>query len=303
MSDKISPWAVAREAVALSWRRKGTFFGLLLVGMALSVTAMGTAAATRSQSGAAFFLTVCVHILGSLFLVTTTNHLAVTMQRGAGAALPHPFWPAMGRVFVRGLVLVAVVFALLIVVGVPMGVLAYSLLSHDPADPAGFSPALFTLFVIAGGVVYAFLFGLILRLMVMIPGAAVGHVVGAREALALTRGHAWRMFWAMMIVALPVMVLTGLFEISVVTSVTDGGGGGIGAGVILSFLFLLVLDLFAWIVMLVMNAVWYERLRLRAHGPRDGSGPAFTFASGPDPRAGSGVGPYADLPEHMTGGK
>lgn len=297
MSDKISPWAVAREAVALSWRRKWTFFGLSLVVLASMLAAMGLASSWRGPGVALAF---CLHILASLFLMTTANHLAVTMQRGAGAVLPHPFWPTMGRVFVRGLVLVAVVFGVLLVAGIPIGALAYSSLSHDPAGPAGLSPALFALFAIAGSVVYAFLFGLFLRLMVMIPGAAVGRVVGVREALALTRGHVWRMFWSTMIVALPVMILTGLFEVFIATSATDGE---IGAGVILLFLFLLVFDLFVWIVMLVMNAVWYEKLCLRMHTARDGSGPAFAFATAPDPRAGSGVGPYADLPDDMTGGK
>ncbi|EGB14983.1 hypothetical protein DND132_1777 [Pseudodesulfovibrio mercurii] len=301
MSNKISPWAVVRESVALSWRRKWAFLGLLLVSLVLLPTVTVLPALARSWYGPAVALSVVLHVLVTLFLMTASNHLAVTMQRGAGTVLPQPFWPAMGRVFVRGLIIVAVMFGVMLAVGVPLAAVAYAVLPHDPADPAGFNPSLLALFMVAGVVVYAFVVGLILRLMVMIPGAAVGHVVGVREALALTRGHAWRMFWSMLTVVLPVMILTGLFEVAVIGSAMKDGGGGIGAGTAVSFLVLLVLDLFSWIVLLVMNAVWYEKLRLRAAAPGVGSGAAFRFSAepgtAPGPARGAGVGPYADLPE------
>ena len=43
----------------------------------------------------------------------------MTMQRGAGTVMPRPFWPAMGRVFVRGLIIVALLFAVMIVFMIP----------------------------------------------------------------------------------------------------------------------------------------------------------------------------------------
>lgn len=296
MSDRISPVAVVKQAVALSWRRKWTFWGLLLAGMAPLAVGMVSTAVSRG-AGLVFFLTFCVHILGMLFLLTTTNHLAVTMQRGPGTVLPRPFWPAMGRVFVRGLIIVGLVFAVMIVFMLPAWVLLYMFF---PQDGAGLSPAAIPLIIFVCVAAYALVVALMLRLGIMIPAAAAGVVVRVREALAMTRGHAWRMFWSMMLVALPVLVLGGAFQAFIALSFSDGRPG---AALVVPVLLLFVLDMFAWIVMLVMNAIWYERLRLRAAGPDTGSGTAFEFAPGSapgaaaDPRAGSGVGPYADLPE------
>jgi hypothetical protein len=297
MSDKISPVAVVEQAVALSWRRKWTFMGLMMFGILPVLAAMGVIVATQAHPGTAFFLTFCVHLLGMLFLVTTSNHLAVTMQRGPGTVMPRPFWPAMGRVFVRGLIIMALAFAVMFVFMVPIGAMIY--MYSPQGGGASLSPMPILLVFCVAVVGYSIIIAIMLRLGIMIPAAAVGVVVRVREALALTRGHSWRMFGAMMLVALPVLVLGGIFQAFIAFTVPDGD---IGAGMVVLGLVTLVLDLFSWIVMLVMNAVWYEKLRLRPAGPGAGSGPAFEFApegapdNGPDPRVGLGVGPYADLP-------
>ena len=296
MSDKISPVAVVKQAVALGWRRKWTFMGLMMFGILPVLAGMAGTVASQAQPGAAFFLTFCVHLLGMLFLVTTSNHLAMTMQRGAGTVMPRPFWPAMGRVFVRGLIIVAMLFAVMIVFMIPAGILTYMFFPQGGAG--GISPAAIPLIILVLLAVYALILGIMLRLGIMIPAAAVGVVVRVREALALTRGHSWRMFGAMLLVALPVLILSGVLQAVIVFSAP----GDVGAGLIIAGLLLLALDLFSWIVMLVMNAVWYEKLRLRAAGPGGGFGQTFESApqaapqAASDPRAGSGVGPYADLP-------
>ncbi|MGE4424008.1 MAG: hypothetical protein AB7D39_17045 [Pseudodesulfovibrio sp.] len=295
MSDKISPVAVVKQAVALSWRRKWTFLGLLLACFAPLVAGM-VAVVVSDGSGGAFFLTVCVYLLALLFMVTTSNHLAVTMQRGPGTVLPRPFWPAMGRVFVRGAIIMALVIAVMIVFILPAFAMLYLFIPQDGTSP---SPMVFPLIFFVVAAAYALAMALMLRLGIMIPGAAVGVVVGVREALGLTQGHSWRMFGAMLLVSLPVLLLGGIFQLFIVSSAP--GDFGVGQGIV--GLLLSALDLFLSIVMLVMNAIWYERLRLRAAGPEAGSGTAFVFESGgapgspADPRAGSGVGPYADLPE------
>lgn len=290
MSDKISPFAVAKEAVALSWKRKWTFTGLLLFGIVPVMVAVGVTVMSEAQPGATFFLTFCVHLLAMLFLMTASNHLAVTMQRGPGKVLPRPFWPAMGRVFVRGLILVGLVFAAMLVIMAPAAVMAYLSM---PQDGAGFeTTALFPLVAFIVLAAYIFVVGLMIRLSVMIPGAAVGVVVRVREALAMTRGHAWRMFWSMMLVVVPLMALTLILELFIIL---PGGGESFGGVQAVAFLCLLVVDLFAWIVMLVQNAVWYEKLRLRMAGPE--SGQAFEFAPATEPSAAPYVGPYADLSE------
>ncbi|XXJ21188.1 hypothetical protein ACR42D_16960 [Desulfovibrio caledoniensis] len=300
MSKKISPFAVAKQAVALSWRRKWTFSGLLLISMvpvAAGMVATAVSTGVGQVSFLLFFLTFCVHLLGMLFLVTASNHLAVTMQRGTGTVLPRPFWPAIGRVFVRGLIIVALLFAVMFVFMIPLGALIYMYVPQGGGASLSPMPMLLGFCVVVVG--YAIVLAIMLRLGIMIPAAAVGEAVRVREALALTRGHSWRMFGAMMLIAVPVIVLGGIFQLFVFSSAP----GELGAGLIIMGLLTFALDLFSWIVMLVMNAVWYEKLRLRAAGPVAGSGPAFEFASGsapgngPDPRAGSGVGPYADLPE------
>jgi hypothetical protein len=294
MSDKISPVAVVKQAVALSWRRKWTFLGLLLASFAPLVAGM-VAVVVSNGSGVAFFLTVCVYLLGFLFMVTTSNHLAVTMQRGSGTVLPRPLWPAMGRVFVQGVIIMALIIAVMLVFMLPAWVLLYMFF---PQDGAGLSPTAIPLIIFVCVAAYALVVALMLRLGIMIPGAAVGAVVGVREALGLTRGHSWRMFGALLLVSLPVLLLGGIYQLFIVSPAP--GDFGVGQGVV--GLLLSALDLFLSLVMLVMNAIWFERLRLRAAGPEAGSGPAFVFEPGgapgaaPDPRAGSGVGPYADLP-------
>ncbi|OIQ49437.1 hypothetical protein BerOc1_01362 [Pseudodesulfovibrio hydrargyri] len=306
MSKKISPFAVVKEAVALGWRRKWTFTGLVLAGFApallVLLLSVGMAASLATPGGAPGFglaalLSGVVYILGLLFLATTTNHLAVTMQRGTGKAIPRPFWPAMGRVFVRGLILCLIFLGAALVVMVSLGAVAFSLLG-DPAQPGISNPPALVGIILVGVVAYFLLLAFLLRLGVMLPGAAVGHVVKVREALALTRGHGWRMFWSLMMVSIPVAILWVIVQGGMVVG---GPEREMGATGVLGIVLLLVIDLFSWSVLIAANAIWYEKLRLRAAGPGAGFGPAFEFETAPashaDPRAGSGVGPYADLPE------
>lgn len=292
MSKKISPVAVVKQAVALSWSRKWTFAGLLLAGMAPIAVGMGTTVVSGTLAGPVFVLMFCLHTLGMLFLMTTSNHLAVTMQRGPGSVFPRRFWPAMGRVFVRGLILMALSLAVMLVFMVPAGALLY--VYFPQGDAVSIWPMVLSLLLFVAA--YVLVVALMLRLGIMLPGAAAGAVVRVREALAMTRGHSWRMFGSMMLIALPVMILGGMFQAFIAFSTPSDP---FSLSLIIPGLLLLALDLFSWIVMLVMNAVWYEKLRLRAADPGAGSGPDFEVApaSSPDPRAGSGVGPYADLPE------
>jgi hypothetical protein len=205
----------------------------------------------------------------------------------------------MGRVFVRVLILCLIFFGAVLVVMVPLGGMAFSLLG-DPGQPGVSNPSALVPIILAGVVLYFVIIGFSLRLGVMIPGAAVGHVVSVREALTLTKGHAWRIFWSMIMIAIPTVVLGMLFQATMMAGAT---AGDIGAGAVPVGILTLVVDLFTWIVLIAANAVWYEKLRLRMAGPDTGSGPAFEFESAAapgtalDPRAGSGVGPYADLPE------
>jgi len=295
LSGKIPVVAVAGQAVALGWKRKWTFLGLLLVGTVPAALVV-VATAAQPESGAMIFLTFCVYFLSTLFWVTTSNHLAMTMQRGAAAVFPKPFWPALGRVFVRGLILTVLSLAVLIVFMIPFGVLLYLYLPQN-GGTSGTPLLLFLLFLLAAAG-YVLVVALMLRLGIMVPAATVGVVVRVREALAMTRGHSWRMFWSMVLVALPAFILGMLFEAFVTFSVL---GGQVNAFLVIPALLLLSLSLFTWTVMLVLTSVWYEKLRLRAAG--NGSGPAFEFesaaaAAGPaDLGAGPGVGPYADLPE------
>ncbi|MEZ7197622.1 hypothetical protein [Pseudodesulfovibrio karagichevae] len=304
MSKKISPFAVVKEAVVLGWRRKGTFAALILacfvpVLLVLFLT-VGMAASLATPQGAAglglgaALLSGVVYILSLLFLATTTNHLAVTMQRGPGKAIPRPFWPAMGRVFVRVLILCLIFFAAAFVVMVPLGVMAFSLMP-DAGQPGVSNPSALAAIIMVGVVLYFVLIGFFLRLGVMIPGAAVGHVVSVREALALTKGHAWRLFWSIIMISIPTMVLSTIFQVSMMAG---AAAGDIGSSAVPVTILMLVVNLFTWIVLIAANAIWYEKLRLRKAGPGKDSG-TFEFAPGaaPDPRAGSGVGPYADLPE------
>jgi hypothetical protein len=307
MLNKISPFAVAKEAVALGWRRKGTFAALVLAGFAPALLVLfltvGMAVNMDSPQGGAglglgaALLSGVLYILGLLFLATTTNHLAVTMQRGPGKAIPRPLWPAMGRVFMRLLIICLIFFAAALVVMIPLGSVAFSVIP-DAGQPDVSNPSALAGIILAGLAVYFVLIGFLMRLGIMIPGAAVGHVVGVRKALAMTKGHAWRMFWSMIMIAIPTVVLGMIFQGLMVAGAT---AGAIGAGAALLTVLMLVIDLFTWIVLIAANAVWYEKLRLRAAGPESGSGAGFEFApesgsdSGSDPRAGSGVGPYADL--------
>lgn len=292
MVDKISPLAVTREAMAVSWKRKWSFLGLTLAALVCLLAATGLPALVFGKITAPL-LSTALQLLVMFLLTTTSNHLAVTEQRGAGTPFPRPFWPATGRVLGRALVVVLILLGLMILVMVPLGGLAYHLLPSPLADPGDFSSPVLPFLAVLGVAAYFLILGFGLRLGIMIPGAAADRVIKVREALAMTRGHAWRMVWSMLLVLIPLLILMALGNLLLFTEIA---GGRIGAGVAAGFALLLAVDLCSWIVMLVMNAVWYERLRLRAGH----AGPAFEFSSpgGTVPRAGSGVGPYADLTGH-----
>ncbi|MCJ2165333.1 MULTISPECIES: hypothetical protein [unclassified Pseudodesulfovibrio] len=280
MSDKISPFAVVKEAFSIGWARKWTFLGLLLVSSLPFLMLMGSSILVPSLSGVFFFLGFILHVLAVIFLLTTVNHLAVTMQRGAGVVLPERLPAAMGRVFLRVLVMWLVLMGSMLMLAVPVGVGMYFLMPQDGGEMSWVWMLLIIPVGIIGNVV---MWGLILRLSVMIPGAAVGHVVGVREAFAVTRGHAWRMFWAMFILMVPVFVLVLVLEICAFTTWTDGSLGLVS---ILSMVAIFTVCVLLEIVMLVMNAVWYEKLRLRYEGG----------TVQPEPADAPGVGPYADVP-------
>jgi hypothetical protein len=284
MSGRISPLAVVKTAVSIGWRRKWTFFGLALAGLLPILLLSGLPALAPSWRGPFLIPSSFVQFLAMLFLVTTANHLAVTMQEGEGTVFPVPFWAAMGRVFVRGLILMLIPLGLLLLVVGPLAVLGYQLLLEGAEI---LPPFLEVLILAAGAGMYVLFVCFMFRFGIMIPGAAVGHVIGVREALVLTRGHAWRMFWSMVMIVVPVMALSALVEALVSAASLAGGFGWVQA---VPLLLLLFVDLFSWIVLLALNAVWYrELLDLRATP----GGRTFDFE--PAPRPVSYVGPYADL--------
>lgn len=293
MSDKISPLAVVKEAVAITWGEKWVCLGLvlgsvLLVGVLVAL--MSFLVSGVKSVGLQIVITFIVETLVMVALVTAISHLAVTQQRGAGKTFPEKMRLAMWRVFVRGLILISIYLGSLLMLGLLAGLTQQFM----PIQTSDLNTAFFLV-----GIPLVFLYlgilAFLLRLSVMVPGAAVGQSVSVRKALSMTRGYAWRMLGAflllvllMVVVCLVMLLLTFMlhfigFRIFI---------SGFGLWEIMIVIVSLAVGPYWYASLLAMVAVWYEKLRLRTAGPEA----EFEFAPEAAPESSSSyVGPYGDL--------
>ncbi|BDQ33839.1 hypothetical protein [Pseudodesulfovibrio portus] len=256
MSDKISPVAVVKEALAVSWARKGTLVGVMILGIMPSLLMVGIQLAYPDLAAVVGIVGFACVMVVSCFVYVMLNHTAISQMRGEDDFFPKNMVLAMWRVFVRGLIAyLGMALPMLI------GMLPFILIILYGAGPGGeISTGLFT-----AGVIFAFIgwlagFGLMLRLAVMIPGAATGRVVKVKEALAMTKGHVWRMVGSLVMTILPMIVLQILF----VTVLGPSGGEAQDGGFpVLPFILLLAVACIVSLVAFVTLPVWYEKLRLR----------------------------------------
>ncbi|BCS88519.1 hypothetical protein [Pseudodesulfovibrio sediminis] len=299
MSDKISPIAVIKEACAIFWARKWSFLGLiLLLFVVLTVLQFGSLVGFAPMSDPANLgadvlvkavvfglVSLVAMILFSLFVATLLNHLAITHMRGAGRLLPERFLRTMWRVFVRGFIL----FVTLLVVELVL--LAPIILFVTTLSPASGEINLqFVLVMLVYLPVFLFLLtGLMLRLSVMIPGAAVGHVVSLKEAWAMTRGHTWRMIGWYFLLVLVIALVAGLMTAPAFLL----GGESFGVMAVILSVGAAVVTLWGYGIMVVSIPVWYERLRLRYESNSAGPEPAMAPESDQSAPQ-TDVGPYAE---------
>lgn len=262
MSDKISSVAVVKEALALSWARKWTFMGLIILAFvgafALSFGAALMGAITSESSIATVFfgaVIVIAELFAAAFMLTAMNHLAVTLQRGEGRAFFKGLLPRMGGVFVRLLLIWLTTALATLIVMAPFALAAWLLVDDWENVSSLFAvvPPFFLLLMIP---VYA----LMCRLWLMIPGASVGEKFFISRAFALSKGHTWKMFLSYLMIILPAMaiclfIVFGLFGAGTV--------GGIGVMAFLMFILIFVFELAVVVIIVTCNCVWYEKLRLR----------------------------------------
>jgi len=262
MSGKISPIAVAKEALSLSWARKWTFLGLVLLGMIPSLLSAGVGVAFDEPSGFGGVLGLVVivpTVLVGLFVLTVFFHLGVTLQRGDGRLIPENCKVAMWRVFVRGLLLWLVTTGLMLIFMGPIIFLTVSSGAEGGQMESGMAAVGFiAAFAVLVG--FAVSFGVMPRLAVMLPGAAVGHVVSLSEAMALTKGHTFRMIGSYLMIIVPFVALAVLIAGGLGLSSETGLAGVVVAGF---FFLFFVFSIFAEIILPMVNCVWYEKLRLR----------------------------------------
>lgn len=255
--EKISPFAVVREAVSVSWARKWTLTGVSVLGVmpGLFMLGMQTAYPDHGISWEILIL-VCAMVLG-VFVQTMLNHTAVAAMRGKDDFFPEHMLLSMLRVFGRGLIIY--VWAILpMVLGVAPFIIAV-LVSGD-WKMGVLEVVMYAVPAIVGWVV-ALVFTL--RTSVMISGAATGRVLSVKAAFAMTRGHAWRMAGSLLMAILPVAASMTLFPLAL--NLPDGQGSVAGSSCIPVMLMQLLVAVGA-LVMFVTLPVWYEKLRLRQEG-------------------------------------
>lgn len=256
MSDKISPVAVVKEAVAISWARKWTLLGVLILGMMPSLLLMGIQTASFDLMVSVEFVGfVCAMVMGCFFH-TMLNHTVISYMRGVDDFFPKNMLLAMWRVFVRGLIAY-----LGMVLPALIGLLPLILTIFYGAGPDGeISSGFFNTGAIFGFIGFLVGLGLMFRLGIMVPGAATGRVVKVKEALSMTKGHVWRMVGSLVMTILPVIVLQILFitVLEVFSGQSQDGSISVLPVVLLTVLFGIVS-----LVTFVILPVWYEKLRLR----------------------------------------
>jgi hypothetical protein len=256
MYSKISPTVAVKEAMRISWERKWSFLGLFLLLMVAIMSLQVLAVMVPDAVVVAGVLMAFITPFAQLVFIALFCHLVITHMRGDGRIMPDPFWTTIWRVFIRGLLLFLLTMGVLVVV---MGPVVAVLISQQPGG-GELGGGLGGLMIVGFLVAYALIVALFLRLGVMIPGASVGHVMSLKEAWAMTKGHGWRMFGSVLMVAVVSSIVALVFMLPFFVSV-DGEEPGMF--VFISLVPMMCVALMANVVFFVLMPVWYEKLRLR----------------------------------------
>lgn len=262
MSDKISARSVVKESVALCLFKKWQFLGLAAIGLVAGAMTLVPTIAPASMQGPASFVGLVVNVLISIFIVTTISHLAISTMRGDGRAMPDKLPGTMWRVFLRMLLLWLTLMGACIVLFVPLGMIAYAFMTPSGQVPFAALSLLGPAMIIGG----IFIYVLLLRLSLMIPGAAVGHVMSLPETWLLTRGHTWKIFGSFLLLALPFVLASMLLGAMLVW-----GGASSALGFSVSMGLLVVSNTVFFLLMQICFSVWYVHLRERSAGGEAGA--------------------------------
>lgn len=256
MLDKISAWGCVKDACRLAWARKWTFVGVeaVVVIAMMAITLVPGVTVTGEVEdlnaiGASFIVSFLLLMLVSVVAGTVLLHLGVTYLRGRAQLMPDNLVSATGAVIVRGLILFVCSMVLMLGLALPVFVVA----SFVPEGVA--QVALMGLIAVVGG---AFIYTVILRLGMMIPGAAVGEKLSIREAMELTKGHGLRILGSILILGLGLVILA--FVLFLPLALVEQGGEPLvlGAAIVNA-----VIQLVYGILTITLLAVWYEKLRQR----------------------------------------
>lgn len=265
MSDKISPFEVVKEALSVGWARKWTFSGitclqflpmLLFILVMTSMESFDLTMLTDISSTMLMAISSTMFVVNMfvvLVAVTAGCHLAVTAQRGEGRVSPDFWIKALWQVFIRGLLIWLVMFG---ITALAVGLIAGAIYFFSPEDGQDFNGVVSFLVILFIFVVNIVLFGSLMRLGIIIPGASVGHKISLSESFVMTRHHAWRMLWSYAIISIPVVVV--ILGCAVATDAIQS----IWVGIAITSL-IVIGDIVISVFLLVTLCVWYEKLRLR----------------------------------------
>lgn len=270
MSNKISPAEVVKDGVNLFWAKKGELFGLIVVTVVVGLVieaAIGALVSPEEKLTVldGFFLLsqFVFQLFISLFVLTAISHLSVSSQRGNGALLPTD-WPSrLWKVFHRTLLVWLVSTAVGLVAIAPAAGLGWLLITDWD------NPDMFAFFMsgTVGFLCIVLASAFLCRLLILIPGGAVKHILSLSTALKMTKEQPWTPFLTYLILFTMLLgfAFVALF-VGFLGSFVNIGFYGIGfyeaVVFVLTILFVLAESaLFA--VAIICNGIWYEKLRLR----------------------------------------
>jgi len=194
--QKITGWSVVRQSVALMWRRRLAVLGFLVVqiilGMAYGVLGLNDPQVVRDNLD---IVNMAGFVAGSLLfglvgaaLFLFYTHYMITALRGEPVLVPVRPVRRLLRMVWTGIKIGLVLLLFMGAASLPIIALAVSMPGLKDVPAAVFGVG------VGGFVLMFFLFTLLLRLDLALPGVVAGDGTTLRQAWRLSRGRGWRLF-------------------------------------------------------------------------------------------------------------
>jgi len=263
VSRKITVGEAVGEAQRAVWARKWSILLLLVLSTALTAPISWADESIKLTLSFSFtidettfsdpvgVLLSLLRIAGQVVLATFYCRLIISYMRGEGRIIPENLIKTNWRVFVKGLIVFALCFFGMLLVVAPLwlyGIITSPegtmMLQYDNVDFA-------LLFVFSAFGVFHYL---LVRLGVMVPGAADLEPMSVKEAWVYTKGHSLRMLGSSVLILLIYIGITLILFASMMRME--------GELSVWYFVFPTFIGICSYGLMLALFPVWYEKLRL-----------------------------------------